>query len=394
MTTATEYSSSLTQPPLLNSEVNNVIDTALALNRIVGTVLVVAHQGDIVYQRAAGFADREARRLTTPDTVFRLASITKPIVSAAALALVEQGKLGLHDPVTKWLPDFRPTLPNGGEAVITIRQLLTHTAGLSYGFFEAEDGPYHRAKVSDALAEPGLSIAENLRRLASVPLLFEPGTSFQYSLAIDVLGEVLARVQGVSLPALTATLVTEPLGMPDTSFVVQRPERLAAAYADGALTPIRMNDHHVVPFPPGAGVSFAPGRVFDPASYPSGGGGMVGTAGDFVKFLEALRIGGAPILRPETVKAMTTNQTGDFAIDPEVPGWGFGFGAAILVDPILAQTPQSVGTYRWGGAYGHSWFVDPQLELTVVLLTNTAFEGMNGGFTFAIRDAIYRAISD
>ncbi|MBV8214114.1 MAG: beta-lactamase family protein [Verrucomicrobia bacterium] len=394
MSTVNEYSSALAHSPQLDTEIDNVIDTALALNRIVGAVLVVAYHGEIVYQRAAGFADREARRLATPDTIFRLASITKPIVSAAALALVEQGKLGLDDPVTKWLPEFRPTLPNGVPAVITIRQLLTHTSGLSYGFQEAEDGSYHRANVSDALDQPGLSIAENLRRLASAPLVFEPGTSFQYSLALDVLGEVLTRVQGVSLPEVTAALVTEPLGMRDTSFWVQDPATLAAAYSDGVLTPVRMNDHHVIPFPPGAGVSFAPGRALDPASYPSGGAGMVGTAGDFVKFLETLRTGGAPILRSETVKAMTTNQTGDFVIDPEIPGWGFGFGAAILLNPILAQTPQSVGTYRWGGAYGHSWFVDPQLELTVVALTNTAFEGMAGGFRFAIRDAIYRGITE
>ena len=119
---------------------------------------------------------------------------------------------------------------------------------------------------------------------------------------------------------------------------------------------------------------------------------MVGTAGDVVNFLEALRTGGAPILHRQTVEEMTANQTGDFVIDPRGPGWGFGFGAAVLQDPIAAQTPQSIGTYSWGGVYGHSWFVDPQLELTVVALTNTTTEGMAGVFPLAIRDAVYRAI--
>ena len=170
------------------------------MNRVVGAVVVVAQSGDIVYQRAAGFADRETRKSMQLNTIFRFASLTRPIVSAAALALVDQAKLGLDDPVTKWIPDFRPSLLDCREPVITVRQLLTHTAGLSYGYSEPEDGPYHQANVSDGLDGPGLSLTENLRRLASVPLVSEPGSSFQYSVASDVLGEVLARVQNASLP--------------------------------------------------------------------------------------------------------------------------------------------------------------------------------------------------
>ena len=121
---------------------------------------------------------------------------------------------------------------------------------------------------------------------------------------------------------------------------------------------------------------------------------MAGTAGDFLIFLETLRQGGSPVLRLETVETMTTNQIGDFMIDPDRPGWGFGCGASVLKDPLLAQTPQSAGTYAWGGIYGHSWFVDPQLELSVVALTNTTHEGVSGVFSVAVRDAIYRAISE
>jgi CubicO group peptidase (beta-lactamase class C family) len=385
--------STSSQSLTLDHHLDAVIETALVLNRIVGAFVMVAHRGDIVYQSAAGFAERETRTLMQPDTVFRLASLTKPIVSAAALALVEQGKISLDDPATKWIPEFQPKLPDGSDAVISIRQLLTHTAGLSYSYFESVDGSYHQANISDGLDQPGLSITENLQRLVSVPLLYAPGTSFRYSLATDVLGEVVTRVENASLPRVTAALVTGPLRMQDTSFIIQHPERLAMPYVNALPTPIRMQDHHLVPFPPGSGISFAPGRIFDPDSYPSAGAGMVGTAGDFVVFLEALRTGGAPILHRQTVEAMTANQTGDFVIDPRLPGWGFGFGAAILRDPIAAQTPESVGTYRWGGGYGHSWFVDPQLDLTVVALTNTTTEGMAGVFPLAIRDAVYRVIS-
>jgi len=306
---------------------------------------------------------------------------------------VDQAKLGLDDPVTKWIPDFRPSLLDCREPVITVRQLLTHTAGLSYGYSEPEDGPYHQANVSDGLDGPGLSLTENLRRLASVPLVSEPGSSFQYSLASDVLGEVLAQVQNASLPQVAGRLVTEPLQMQDTAFAVERAERLAVAYVDASPAPVRMSDSYILPFPPGAGVSFVPGRIFDPNSYSSGGAGMAGTAPDFVVFLEALRTGGKPILKKETVQKMTTNQIGNFLIDPESPGWGFGFGAAVLTDPVAAQTPQAVGTFRWGGVYGHSWFVEPKFELTGVALMNTTLEGMAGGFPLAIRDAIYRAVS-
>jgi len=133
---------------------------------------MVARDGKIVYQRAAGLSDREAKKSMTQDAIFRLASMSKPLVSDAAFALVQQGKLQLGDPVIKYLPYFNPTLPDGGPAVITIGQLLNHFSGLSYGFAEKSNGPYHRAKVSDGMDQPGLGITENLKRLASMPLFF------------------------------------------------------------------------------------------------------------------------------------------------------------------------------------------------------------------------------
>src|SRR3954466_6892695 len=124
-------------------------------------------------------------------------------------------------------------------------------------------------------------------------------------------------------------------------------------------------------------------------SFPSGGGGMVGTAPDFLAFLEALRTGGAPLLKPDSVEALTTNAIGDFRVNAVGPGWGFGLGVAVLKDPALAESPETTGTWRWGGAYGHSWFVDPAKRLSVVALTNTAVAGMNGPYPDGIRDAVY-----
>ena len=143
-----------------------VILEAVSSGHIVGATVIAAKDGEIVYRRAAGFADRETRRPMTENEVCRLASMTKPIVCVTALALIDGGRLGLEDPVTQWLPEFRPKLPNGREPVITVRHLLTHTAGLTYGFLEAEDGPYHRLGVSDGLDHSGLSLEENLRRIA------------------------------------------------------------------------------------------------------------------------------------------------------------------------------------------------------------------------------------
>jgi CubicO group peptidase (beta-lactamase class C family) len=373
----------------LQARVDSVIDRALAEKRIVGTVVVVAKDGKVVYQRAAGFADREAKKPMREDALFRLASLTKAMVSVAALKLVEQGKLGLEDPVTKWIPTFRPKLADGTEPVITVRHLMTHTSGLTYDFMEPLDGPYHQARVSNGLDQPGLSMKENLRRLASAPLTYAPGTRWGYSMATDVLGEVLARAGGAPLPAVVERFVTRPLGMADTAFSVKDVARLATPYADGKPEPVRIGESRFVPSG-ASGVTFVPGRVFDARSFPSGGGGMVGTAADYLKFLEAVRTGGAPVLKAATVEQLTTDQVGPQAAS-NGPGWGFGLGVGVLVDPVKAKSPQSVGTFNWMGAYGHSWFVDPKQGLTVIALTNTTFEGMWGAFPVALRDAVYDA---
>jgi CubicO group peptidase (beta-lactamase class C family) len=373
--------------PVLAARLDAVIDQAIAERRLVGAVVLVARDGAPAYARAAGQADREAGVSMRADAIFRLASITKPIVSAALMRLVEDGRLGLDRPVTDWLPDFRPRLPDGSTPAITLGQLLTHRSGLGYRFVDPEGGPYHQANVSDGLDQPGLDIDENLRRLAGCPLYFPPGTAWRYSLGIDVLGRVLEKATGQGLADLVADMVTRPLDLRDTGFSVADPGRLAVAYADGTDAPVRMSGEMPVRSEEGV-VRFVPDRHRHPAAYPSGGGGMIGTAGDFLRFLETIRTGGAPILRTETVRAMMQDQVGT-AAQTQGPGWGFGFGWAVLDDPAAAATPQGRGTIQWGGAYGHTWFVDPAAATSVVAFTNTAFAGVHGAFPTAIRDAVY-----
>jgi CubicO group peptidase (beta-lactamase class C family) len=373
----------------LSARVDAVIERTLAVQRLIGVVVLIAQNGSVIHRRAAGYADREAQLPMHEDTIFRLSSLTKPIVSAAALALVERGVLSLDEPVTRWLPEFRPTLTDGSAAVISARQLLTHTAGLSYSFFQAAGGPYERAGVSDGLAEPGLSLDEELRRLATVPLSNVPGSAWGYSLGLDVLGAVMARAGGEPLPNLVESLVTGPLGMKDTAFAVRDLGRLAAAYVDGAR-PRRMADPDIVELGPGALTRFAPSRILDPESFPSGGAGMAGTATDFLSFLETIRRGGGAILKPQSTHSMMSNQIGELRINLELtPSWGFGFGGAVLMDPVLAGVPQAAGTWKWGGVYGHHWFVDPSRGLTVAALSNTTAEGMMGDFVTDLRNAVY-----
>lgn len=371
------------------------IDRALDEQRIVGTVVLVAHRGERAYARAAGFADREAHVAMREDSLFRLASVTKPIVSLAAMRLVEEGKLALDEAVTKWLPDFTPHLLSDGRSTaprITIHQLLTHTAGLRYGFHEPPDSPYHQFGISDGIDHVPFDLDENLRRIAKAPLVYAPGTSWRYSVALDVLGAVLERVTHMTLPQAVEALVTGPLGMRQTTFHVPPGTPLVVPYANSSPAPVKMHDGMDVFLPPEAGyaVRFSPSRAFDAHAFPSGGGGMIGTAPELLQFFETIRTGGAPVVSPETVALMMKNHVPP-PIETRGPGLGFGYGWGVIHDAALAQTPQPAGTIQWGGVYGHMWFVDPVNEFTVVAFTNTAFEGMRGQFSTDVRDAIYGA---
>ena len=203
------------------------------------------------------------------------------------MGLVEEGTLKLSDPVTKWLPGFHPALADGTQPVVTVRHLLTHTSGLSYGFLEGPDHPYHRLGVSDGIDEAGISLDENVDRLAKAPLSYRPGSAWRYSLSMDVLGALLAKATRTALPDVVAARVTRPLGMASTAFVETDRERLVTPYADGSPSPVRMTGEAKVPmrtggfvrlprtanwipqpFPPAARAWSAPRAIFSSSSRP------------------------------------------------------------------------------------------------------------------------------
>ncbi|WP_020559517.1 serine hydrolase domain-containing protein [Thiofilum flexile] len=378
----------------LAQAVDEVIEQALAEQRIVGTVVLVAHQGITTYARAAGWADREAQTPTYLDTIFRWASLTKPVVSVAAMCLIAEGKLQLDDSVTDYLPAFRPRLADGSTPVITIRHLLTHTAGLGYRFMQKE-GDYHTYQVSDGLDNSGLTLAQNIAAISQTQLFSPPGTAWRYSVATDVLGHVLEQITGKPLQTIIAERITDPLKMSDSAFYIapNKAARVASAYADGKPTPTKMGVEHRLPFANLGEVVYSPARVFNPQAFAGGGGGMSGTASDLLKLLETIRTGGGKLLPLEYAQALLQNQIGDLYVNMKGAGWGFSFMGAVVTDPSQANTTLSKGSVRWGGVYGNAWFIDPSRELSVVALTNTSVEGTSGLFPQQLTDAITGAVA-
>lgn len=364
----------------MSNAVDRVIDDAIANKTIVGAEILVAVDGKIAYRRAAGHFDREAGTAMPENAIYRLASVSKPIVATAALAMVDKGLLGLNDSVAGHLPYFQPKLADGSPANITVRHLLTHTAGLGYSY---PDDP----QITSGLVDTDFTLEDNFGRVAQQPLLFAPGSGWNYSVAIDVLGAVLAKVHGGSVEDAVKTHVTGPLGMSETSFFVADTSRLVPVYADGKPEPGRMGDSAVVPREDGTETKFSPSRIFNDRAFQSGGAGMTGTASDLLKLFQALLNGGDGVLKPETLAEAVRNQIGDLPRDDA--GMRFGYLGAVVADPSAAGTPQSVGSYEWGGIYGHSWLVDPTHKLIMISMTNTAVEGCTGRFPRDVRDAIY-----
>ncbi len=359
----------------LQDRVDAAIDAALG-NRIVGCVVLVHKAGQPAFVRAAGLADREVGRPMQTDAVFRLASVTKPIVAATAMRMVDLGLIGLDDPVAKYLPYFRPASPDGSVSDILIRQLLSHTSGLTYG----GDGAYSRG-----LSGPLLGFEENLRLIAAEPLVFAPGSGWEYGMSIDVLGGVIAAINGTDLAGVVARYVTGPLRMPDTLFAVSDPARLAVPYKDGR-PPIRMADYEEVVGSDGGVTPFSATHIFEPRVPQSGGAGMAGTAGDVMRLLEGLR---GDFLTPATRATAFANQIGKLVRGPGDSGKRFSFLGALVVDPAVAGTAMPASALDWGGAWGHNWVIDRASETTIVVCTNTLFEGCNGPFREEIAQAVF-----
>lgn len=361
----------------LGERVDAVIDAALG-SRIVGCVVLIHEHGKRVYARAAGFADREAGTPVREDTIFRLASVTKPIVAAAALRAMDAGLLSLDDPVTKYLPWFAPKAPDGTTPQILIRHLLTHTSGLSYS-----DIPDDVSRGSDN--RPLVPLEENLRRLSRAPLVFAPGTAWRYGMSIDVLGGVLGAIEGnvSDLEAALRKHVLDPLSMDDTRFTPTDPSRLATPYGDGTPVPLRMSDPQTMRNGNGEISVMSPGRIFRPEAAQSGGSGLCGTAGDFMRVLDAMQ---TDFLAPATHSSAFAVQAAGLPMDR--PGQFFSFMGAVVTDPTASGWPRR-GLVQWGGIWGNNWMHDPATGTSLVVYTNTMWEGCNGPFRDQMRDAVY-----
>lgn len=363
------------------------LQTAIQNGVIVGADVAVARNGKMVFHRQAGYADREQRRPVDGNSLFRIASMTKLITSCAVMVLHERSLLDLQEPICRWLPQFRPRLPDGSCPSITIHQLLSHTAGLSYGFEQGADSSYRKAGVSDGLDLEPVSHEKNLQRLCSVPLLYRPGEAWQYSLATDVLGVVIERITDMPLPQAVAQLVTEPLGMNDTCFCGFDSGRLSVAYVDGPSGPSRMRQHETIQLDSGL-AKVAPARSYTQDVWASGGSGMVGNTIEYLHLLETLRTERG-LLKPESARAILSNVIGDIPVPSRGSGWGFGLGTLVLTDPKAAGSIQGKGTWTWGGLYGGHYWVDPLAQISLVALTNTAVAGLWGAFPDSLIAAIY-----
>jgi CubicO group peptidase (beta-lactamase class C family) len=365
--------------------------------QLAGGVVLVARAGRLVHQEAFGMRDREAGAAMTEDAIFRIASQTKALVSVAAMMLVEEGRLGLADPVGRYIPEFERTTvaeprDGGGYDVvaarrpITIRHLLTHTAGLDYGMGAARDRWQAAGIQGWYLADRDEPVGATVARLAALPFAAHPGERWVYGYATDVLGAVVERVSGERLDRFIESRILGPLGMRDTHFFLPaaKRDRLAAVYS--ALP------GGVVQRAPDDGAAGQGAYVDGPRRNFSGGAGLLSTAGDYARFLQMLLNGGeldgVRLLSPKTVELMTADHAGDLYA---AAGQGFGLGFAVLRDPGARGSHGSAGEYGWGGAYHSSYWVDPAERLVVVYLTQLIPAGPIDDFG-RVRALVYQAI--
>jgi CubicO group peptidase (beta-lactamase class C family) len=366
------------------ARLDNVLQQYVDENRLAGAVALVLRDGQPVYERAVGWSDKEAGRKMTTDTIFRIASQTKAITSVAVLSLVEEGKIGIGDPVSRFIPAFATTTvvvrkegggPGGAGNIdivpakrqITIRDLLTHSAGISYGterdvasLYEAKGlGP--AAGMGWYTADKNEPICNTMERLATLPFVAQPGEAWVYGYNTDILGCVVERASGTPLDEFIRARITGPLGMKDTQFFLpaNQRERLAAVYASGS-------DGKIVRAPDGPK---GQGNYVDgPRRSFAGGAGLLSTARDYARFLEMIRNGGAlgsvRILAPRTVQLMTTNQVGTLH---STTGLGYGLGFE-TTDRYGANGMDPQGGFGWAGAYSTTYRVDPDARLVLVFM--------------------------
>ncbi|GAA2423215.1 serine hydrolase domain-containing protein [Streptomyces glaucus] len=375
--------------------------------RLPGFLVAVARGGRVAHLTVHGRRDLAAGLPVEPDTLWRIYSMTKPVTTVAALLLVEEGRLSLDDPVARHLPAFaHPRVYVGGsgpdtetrpaDGPVLVRHLMTHTAGLTFGFYRTHPvDALYRAAGLESSVRPGADLAETVDLYASLPLQFEPGTQWNYSVASNVLGRVIEVVSGQPLDVFLAERVFGPLGMADAGFCVtdEQAGRLAELYGErdgGGVEPI-----------PGLPLRGRP-------RFLSGSGGMVASAHDVHRFMELLRrrgeLDGTRLLAPETVDLMTRNHLPGGADlrafgsrpahdEPGNEGVGFGLGVSVVIDPDRTQAPSGLGTYGWSGVATTTFWVDPGRDLTVQFMTQLRPQSSHTVFP-DLKRLVHEAIAD
>ncbi|MGG5887755.1 serine hydrolase domain-containing protein [Falsiroseomonas sp. HC035] len=362
-------------------------------NRIPGAVVVVGRKGKIAYQEAVGFRDRETQAPMSPDAVFRIASMTKPFASLALMMLAEEGKVMLWHPVSRYLPEFGDQVVGLDRGAVqrppTLQDLLRHTSGLTGS--NAAGEPVQRAYAEANVSNRNQTIEQFITNLARLPLMYQPGTHWEYGVSTDVVGRIVEVVSGLDLDRFVRDRIAAPLGLRDTAF-------WAPGEAEGRVARAQVD--------PVTGRRMAIPDALQKPQWFSGGGGMVSTAGDYARFCQMLLNGGeldgARIVSPKTIELMTANHLppgteyspglfarfGGLAPSPTV-GLGFGLGFAVRVEQGRSPVPGSVGDYSWGGAYGTYFWVDPREELYAIIMLQGPSDRLH--FRYGLRQLVYQA---
>ncbi|MGD0127451.1 MAG: serine hydrolase domain-containing protein [Terriglobia bacterium] len=359
-----------------------VMEQEVDEKQLAGIVTILARHGKVVEERTYGKKDIASGAPMTRDTIFRIFSMTKPVTGVAMMILYEQGKWYPLDPVSKYIPEFAHLkvfkgVDESGKMILedpvhppTMRELMTHTAGFTYGFFgnTVVDKMYLDEHVWQSK-----SLQEMIDKLAKIPLLYQPGTRWVYSASMDIQGYIVEKLSGQSLPDFMQQHIFGPLGMKDSGFFVpaEKRNRFATLYASGPNGELVLSQAPTV----------ATDDYATQPSMPMGGGGMVSTAEDYLRFAQMLLNGGeldgVRILAPATVELMTTNHlapnlmTGEFSIGPEImrPGLGWGYDCAVYTDPREADEVVGKGTFFWLGAADTWFWADPTNDLISVGMT-------------------------
>jgi CubicO group peptidase (beta-lactamase class C family) len=381
------------------AHITETLRANIAKGEIPGAVLLIARHGKIGYFETLGALDPQSKAPMTEDAIFRIYSMSKPITTVAAMTLFEDGRLGIEEPVGKYLPQLlklqvaaenKPD-PEADPSKLTlvpanrpmsIQDLMRHTSGLTYGFFG--DTPVKKLYVQAKLFDGDPSNADFVDRIAKLPLSYQPGTTWDYSHSTDVLGRLIEVVSGKSLLAYEKERILDPLGMKDTSFYVTdtaKQPRIAEPFS---------NDRKI-----GEGAVFGDPRVA--GKWESGGGGMVSTAMDYARFLQMLLDGGTldgkRILGPKTIAYMTSDHLGAAVPGPYYlpgAGYGFGLGFAVRRDAGVSPVQGSVGEYYWGGAGGTAFWVDPKEKMVVVFMMQSPSQRVH--YRALLREMVYAAI--